>query len=217
MPDGGDRTEVSILWLAPASGETIGHRLMAEVLVHLFGRGGLENVAVRFAADWEDWTVAQWDEYFRVEGIESVKIVSPRPSLITNQMVLGKVWAEVRKLLQGECEPSASKLMSRIWRARLELARKGKTVTEFEVEMVYRKPTSGKHMYPVIRITMHLADGGPGAMVLIETGSEAGNRKAKNVAVVYQREWPVAHHYRTIIGPPDLKELKGVVRDDGSP
>ncbi len=215
IPNRFPRHEISIYWLVPAPDEEIGHRVVAEILTQLYGTGAhvgkVENVAVRFATEWEDWTVAQPNEYFRASGSENVWI--PLEQWVSGGS-LEKLWEEVLRLLRGECKPSSSELMRRVGRATEEITDEVKEVSDYEVEVVHRKSTSTKQMNPSIRIAMHTSSGEVGAIILIETNGEAGKRKVKRIAVAYQGEWPIAHHYRTVIPPPNLEGLKSLVKGD---
>lgn len=110
----GERTAISIVWLVPASDSPIGHEIVAEVLTALYEgshAGEVEGVSVRFAADWTDWTASQPDEYFRADATTTFKIPLPTEGDATAQDILGKVWAEIFRLFQGECSPKEKEMV----------------------------------------------------------------------------------------------------------
>jgi len=103
--------EISILWLVPVPGEETGHRFLAELLIQFCGQGkhggAIENVAVRYAGYWNDWTVSLPNEYYPVEGIqaegtEDWRIRIPKDGTVRDQMIHDKVWMEAVCLLTGE-------------------------------------------------------------------------------------------------------------------
>jgi len=227
VPDDRKRIEISALWLVRTvqkedeNGNDIGHEVIAEVLTHLHGRGSrvgsVAHVAVRFGSDWEDWTVSKAHEYNRVDGTQSVSFPVPHgvQGSSKQRQVLDQVWGEVRKLLQGECQPSSPEMNQRIARAVLGLKDQGKMLNSFEVEKIYRKSSDREGYNPVIRIALHVGDEDEvGAIVLIDTGVEAGKRNVKNIAVAYDGEWPITYHYRTLIPPPDIGGLKAMIKVD---
>ena len=80
-----------------------------------------------------------------------------------------------------------------------------------EVEKIHRRPIGRTHCFPAIRIALQLKSGEVGAIVLIEANGEAGQLKIKGIVVAYPAEWPIVHHYRTGIPPPDLGSLAKLV------
>lgn len=79
-----------MLFLVPGRGGEVGHRWVAEMIVHLKNgeEKGLENVASRYWYDWEDWTVSQPWDYAKEDGKEEVKVEIYR---IREKKYLGKM------------------------------------------------------------------------------------------------------------------------------
>jgi response regulator RpfG family c-di-GMP phosphodiesterase len=73
-----NRTEISVLLLVPCHDEPTGHRWLAEVLVHQYIKGPksgmVENVAVRYATDWQDWEVVMDHQYLEEDGKQWVRV-----------------------------------------------------------------------------------------------------------------------------------------------
>ena len=214
IPDGTKRSEISVIWLVPAPDEGIGHRVLAELLTHLFARGvkagQVEKTAARFATDWEDWAVVRPDEYFRTKGSKALSI--PVEGQLGKTWIEARIWPEVLRLLAGECEVDMPHITRSTIRAVKELELEGNIVSVCEVEKIHRRTIGRTHCFPAIRIALQLNSGEVGAIVLIETNGEAGQRKIKGIGVAYPREWPIVHHYRTVIPPPDLGGLAKLVQ-----
>ena len=207
VQDGRKRGEISVIWLVPAPDEDIGHRVVAELYTQIFAHGAkagqVENTAVRFATDWGDWTIARPDEYLRAAGSETINF--PTEGQHKKIWKDAGIWTEVLRMLAGECEVYMPDITWSACRAVTELELEGNIVSRCEVEKVLRRPIGGVDVYPAIRIALHLKDGEVGAILLLETGGKPGQRKIEGIAVAYSGDWPIVHHYRTVIPPPDLE------------
>lgn len=194
----------------PVPGEETGHRFLAELLIQFCGQGkhgcAIENVAVRYAGYWNDWTVSLPNEYYPVEGIqaegtEDWRIRIPKDGTVRDQMIHDKVWMEAVCLLTGDGVSLSSQLVLVMTRAIEELHGQGKAVSYYIVEKVNRHSVSGKHKAPAIRIAMHTHEGGIEASVLIDMSDQGSVSKTTHAAVVYEGEWPVSHQLSELDSP----------------
>ncbi len=149
--------------------------------------GAIENVAVRYAGYWNDWTVSLPNEYYPVEGIqaegtEDWRIRIPKDGTVRDQMIHDKVWMEAVCLLTGDGVSLSSQLVLVMTRAIEELHGQGKAVSYYIVEKVNRHSVSGKHKAPAIRIAMHTHEGGIEASVLIDMSDQGSVSKTTHAA-----------------------------------
>ncbi|WVQ73774.1 hypothetical protein IAR50_003354 [Cryptococcus sp. DSM 104548] len=229
----GRRREVSVLFLVPhqdsSEEEGIGHICMAEMLIHLDAKTNvLENIAIRFWYDWEDWTVPQPLNFVKDFSTKPLKVRVPdKRANVPWSAVIDSLLEAVHKVASCKIDRVNFKTWIKRVCEELKVSELQERVYEWEVEKVWRQEKRVV-IYPVIRIAFKVMQGrrykeDPGAVMLMELearsrregdhGSEAKDdaepvRRVTNTSVVYDGEWPVFHHYRTDIPPPCLKDLE---------
>ncbi|WVN87999.1 uncharacterized protein L203_103197 [Cryptococcus depauperatus CBS 7841] len=215
------RREISVLFLVPegsSAEDGIGHRWVAEILVHLrIGKGAeIENIASRYWFDWEDWTVPQAFDYVADSSreLKQVKVEAKKEGVPWIEIVakLGQVVEKV-----GSCRliQDWTKTITRVTK---ELKKDGEKVFQWEVEKVWRKHR--ENVFPVVRIAFNVRKNKqrlatPGAVMLLEISRDLVASKEgiiRNVSVLYEGEWPVCHHYRTSIPSPSFEGLQDIVK-----
>lgn len=204
-----------MLFLVPGRGGEVGHRWVAEMIVHLKNgeEKGLENVASRYWYDWEDWTVSQPWDYAKEDGKEEVKVDIPdKREEVPRQVVMNRL-AEVVESVGG-CTLPRPEFDMRVQRVAEEIKMFDERGYQFRIEKVSRQMTKRK-TYPLVRLAVMVMKGRekvrtPGAVMLIELGEKKGLARShvKGFAVFYEGEWPVCHQYRSSIPPPTLEGLK---------
>lgn len=262
--DSGERTrrEFSVVLMIPDPEEPSRHRVLAEIMIHCRGNGRhagtIENVAVRYAEDWEDWTVVMNSDYLRDSSApEPEKVILGEEGTMTGKQVIDKVWKAVVGFIQHPTPGLKSDFAQRMGRAVERLNGDGYLLSAFSVEMGYRAKTGSKSKTaPAIRIALYakIVDNetsvdeslerlrisgasdkvserrqtaGPGipsvkvdlddedhiaAVILIDLSTPfGGSSKVKHIAVIYEGEWPITHHYRRTIPAPDLGGLKSLL------
>ena len=186
------RKEFSVLFLIPDPNEVIRHRALAQVLVHaaVGGRHSrtIENVAVRFGEDWEDWIVVQPHVYCRdITVAEPMRIDIPLNGTMSGRMVLGKMWMEVLRLIEGNFHPSGEEFVARLTRGLETLEHDGLVVCGFDAEKVFRKSVSGKHQSLAIRIALYtkkiieVEEEDEGSVGVVENGGQQGQQETSDI------------------------------------
>lgn len=259
------RREFSIALLIPDPEEPSRHRVLAEVMVHCADagrhRGMIENVAVRYAEDWEDWTVVKDFDYFKLNAPSPERVRLGEEGAMTGKEVHAKIWERVMQLLNGHAAGSKKDFGQRLGRVVERITGDGELLTGFEVEMVYRTTktgSKGKTMAaarialfarpsksinePLVKdlerldikedkvVTEELQPGISGgrifnkqirdedhiaAVIVIDLSTPAdGQYKVKHIAVIYEGEWPITHHYRKAIPPPSMAGLEHLLEAD---
>lgn len=237
-------------------GEAIGHRVLAQIMIHVAegGRhdGMMENVAVRFTHDWQDWTVIQPHDYYKdasalpgqTYGVQTDFKIYQMTSRDLTHLILKKTWAAVLSLLGGEAPGSREEFGERVGRALIELDSWGEVVSGFEAEKVFRVSGSKRNRSTALRIALFTRDkvikvdqdpesqdteameSSPksdsdtpsrrvGAVCLIDTSEQDSRIRLKHIAIVYEGEWPMVHHYRKALPPPSVSGLEDYLMDTG--
>ncbi|WVF65424.1 hypothetical protein IAT40_000151 [Kwoniella sp. CBS 6097] len=310
------RREISILFLIPHSDdEVVGHRLVAELLVHLrlprqpqpkpqpeprrigipdedsarngsgsgSGRGrvdrlSVENIATRFAEDWEDWTLSHPHTYLKPDpdpdsdpdhasnltedsattaasglelepGVLEMGIPDKKEG-VSWSMIVDSLLIETQKLLNGYWVDR--KEFKRFFtRVSTELRAEGRRVYAFQLEKVYRSiakhshgtnarskskskndnvdtPIDTKSTVPCVRIALKILESTMssdskkkkemigndiGAVVLLDLNDVDKRGRIKNLCVIYDGEWPIAHQYRSVIPPPNLEGIQHLIKE----
>ncbi|WRT69184.1 uncharacterized protein IL334_006168 [Kwoniella shivajii] len=230
---GSRRREVSILIMTPYSNnKQVGHRCLAEILVHLrISKGNnhinwkegeeVENVACRFDVDWEDWTLSNPFTYLK--RTEEMKQKHKRIMMIPDKRQ-GKSWDEILDSLLNEISKlneeeggivfdNITKIKDDITRTTSEVRSDNIRPCGFEYELVYRE-TSRKTMSQAIKLGINIMDKsnrskryGIGALMFLELI----DKKVKHTVTVYDGDWPIVHSYRTHISPPGLDGLAELI------
>jgi hypothetical protein len=220
----GKRREATVLFLIPSCGEATGHRWLAEMLVHRYsgGRkdGKVENVAVRYSTDWEDWEVVHDIRYFEAQGSLSYRISIPTDGGTTGQRVLDKVWQIMSGMIGGNVEATDTQREFKkiAGRATAEINVSGETVCAFTVARRFRKSESRQGGVPCVMVALweesKQAEETPvaGAVIIVDLVGKTG--RTKPIAVRYEGEWPVTHQYRKKFPPPNLDDFKGLIREE---
>ncbi|OCF35687.1 hypothetical protein I316_02742 [Kwoniella heveanensis BCC8398] len=283
--DNKDRREISVLFMVPHPDDVeVGHRIVAELLIHLRPRGTgryrpaeddkrhrgsdgrdrslvVENVATRFAEDWEDWTLSHPYTYLKPEPARSdsqspLEIAIPdKKEGVSWSMIIDNLLIETQRLLNGFWV-DRNEFKRFLTRVSTELRADGKRVCAFQLEKVYRQQpdssvgvgngigvnsnsrTSGFDLLigndeaqretlavvPCVRIALKVLNPAPtvktskgkgdtiGAVVLLDEKDIDKKGKIKNLCVIYEGEWPIAHQYRTVIPPPTLEDIERQIR-----
>ena len=255
-PDQGKakRQEYSIIFMVPSwsvgdsdatedsEERVIGHRPVAEILIHLRPPGRhkevVENVAVRFPHAWQDWTVSIPHNFFRIAGsppMVKIDILNVPVADDGHQISAGAVIEDLRKEIIKLIGPSGQcgkrELYRCIGRATEVLNADGLLICGFKVESV-RRATTGDLVQTIRAAVMVKKAGslsmtetkqstsnqvepdeeGHGAVILMDIGGRT-QRIVKHITVVYQGEWPVGHSYRKDIPPTSLSGLERSLLD----
>jgi hypothetical protein len=171
----------------------------------------VENVAVRYAADWQDWEVMMEHEYLEEDGKQWVRVHLEDGVWPTGEQVMRAVWGQVTLLLGDGFDGSKREFEKTVIRAVKEVNARGETVSYFEVAKRYRR--SGTKLIPTITVLLQSTDDNGVAVIVIDPMGRRG--RIKPMAVRYDGEWPVAHQYRKQFPPPELQQLEPfVVNED---
>ncbi|GFZ47374.1 hypothetical protein JCM24511_05117 [Saitozyma sp. JCM 24511] len=212
--EGTKRTEISVLLLVPCHDEPTGHRWLAEVLVHQYSQGPksgmVESVAVRYAADWQDWEVMMDHEYLEEVGKQWVRVHLEDGVWPTGEQVVRGVWGQVTLLLGDGFDGSKREFEKTVSRAVKEINARSEIVSYFEVAKRYRR--SGAKVIPTITVLLQSTDDNGVAVIVIDPMGPRS--RIKPMAVRYDGEWPIAHQYRKQFPPPELKELEPFVMNE---
>lgn len=240
------RREFSVVLMIPDQAGASRHRVLAEVMVHCGDnykcRGMVENVAVRYAEDWYDWTIAKDLVYYRdKDAPEPRRIRLDEEGTQNGLESLKMIWREVSKVTGHAGLRGRLDFAQRLNRTVERIEGDGETLTAVEVEKWYRN-SDGRggdqsKALAVVRIALFAqaacrCDDGDGkarckanihndaaadnlrpAVVVIDLSDiDAGQYKVKHIGVIYEGEWPITHHYRKSNPAPDMKGLENLVR-----
>lgn len=180
------RREISIVFMVPTSSdiEPSGHHVLAQIVVHLACSTRhprqLENVAVRYEDDWEDWTVCQDFDFFtdpQRPKLERKRLgEAGRESAV---QVCEAMWRDVVQVLDGQCGEAQGEFRNRLVRVIARLVEEGLVMASYEVELGWRhKSRSGRH-YPVVRIPILAL---PTALFGANTSGKSGDGDASGAA-----------------------------------
>jgi hypothetical protein len=135
------------------------HRALAQIVVHLVSTPGharqIENVAVRYEDDWEDWTVCQDFEFFRdTERPKPEKRRLGEQGLNTAVQVCEAMWAEVVQMLDGQCGGARGDFRHRLVKVIARLVEHGLVMSSYEVDMGHRQKPWSRKNFLVVKISV---------------------------------------------------------------
>jgi hypothetical protein len=245
LQDNSPRRAYHIEFMLPDIEEPTCHRVLAEMAVHIIeeGRspGRVGTVAVRYAEDWEDWTLSQPIELAKDDKAGPARLVMlETPMKQGRSAVLEAIWSEVAAFSNFAQDVSDRDLKYRFGRTWDRLDAEGAVLVGIQVEKVRRwlEPSSRKRTAPTIRIPLLTrakvqsqggkeaglqsqtisaeypsADGySIPAVLLVTLTKDKVPTKIKHICTLYHGEWPITHHYRTALPPPTLAGLERLVR-----
>ena len=223
------RAEYSFYFLVPstADGGQIGHRWLAEIMIHFLLNGKVENIAERYSVDWEDWTIYQERKYLRDEGTAMSWVVNPKPfnrdgvryavglSMIKN--MLKAVYGQLGGQQSQKNHSMVDKLARLCGRLRLDDPR---PIVAAEVERVYlSNPIMGFVTFVRIALQQDQGNGHTHVPATILLEADVRNPQQPTIATIalaYKDEWPIRHHFRRSIPAPQFDDLVPMLQDGKS-
>jgi len=155
------RREISIVFMVPESSDVSpsGHRALAQILVHLVSTPRharqIENVAVRYEDDWEDWTVCQDFEFFRdTERPKPERRRLGEQGRKTAVQVCEAMWAEVVQMLDGQCDEAPGDFRHRLVKVIARLVEDGLVMSSYEVDMAHRQKPGSWKKFLVVKVSI---------------------------------------------------------------
>lgn len=242
-----NRREYNIVLMIPEL-ESLGcHKAISHILVRCTETGKysgqIEDVAVRYREDWEDWTICQDFLYFRDELAPKRDTISVNPGEEFGE----RLWEEIRLVKEG-IRGNKGDFLARLKKTLNRLEDEGQEVIQFSVENQFRRSSEkSKTLKPVIRIALYSnpstrtsdiialeelnleenrnqpvpekpshenlqeKDENVVAVMLIDLSRDGPNPRVKLICTIYPGEFPITHHHRRMIPPPDLSDLEELV------